>query len=62
MVKQETLEKLFAAGAITIEDYLEEGNIPGLDGLLQKIQARMQTQQEAQQGMAMGQPQIPMAQ
>ena len=62
MVKQDTLEKLFAAGAITVEDYLEEGNIPGLDGLLQKIQARMQTQQEAQQGMAMGQPQIPMAQ
>lgn len=56
MIKQDTLEKLFAGGAITVEEYLEETSIPGLDGLLQKIQARMQTQQEAQQGMAMGQP------
>lgn len=56
--KQDTIEKLFAAGAISVEDYLEETSIPGLDGLLQKIQARMQTQQEAQQGVAMGQPQL----
>lgn len=58
MIKQDTLEQLLAGGAITVEDYLEETAIPGLDGLLQKIQARMQTQQEAQQGMAMGQPQL----